>query len=139
MAKKIILCFDGTCNDPEDARQGRYWELEQKDSSITNIFKLHLLLGGEPETGCNVFQGQQSFYYPGVGIYGHKLHQFFNAALALPNQDVGQIIRNAGRDLADVYGEGDQVSGFGFSRGAAIARRFAAVVNETVRRYRYPA
>ncbi len=136
MSKKIILCFDGTCNDPERAKQGRDWKLELKDSSITNIFKLHLLLGGEPEAGRNVFEGQQSFYYPGVGTYGHKLHQIFNAALALPNQDVGHIIRNAARDLAEAFSEGDQVFVFGFSRGAAIARRFAAVVNEIVRRYR---
>jgi len=136
MSKKIILCFDGTCNDPEDARQGRDWKLELKDSSITNIFKLHLLLGGEPETNRNIFDGQQSFYYPGVGTYGHKLHQLFNAAFALPRQDVGHIIRNAAHDLAEVFEAGDQVFIFGFSRGAAIARRFAAVVNEIVRRYR---
>ncbi len=136
MSKKIVLCFDGTCNDPEDAKQGRNLKFELKDSSITNIFKLHLLLGGEPERGKHAFKDQLCFYYPGVGTYGHKLHQLFNAALALPNQDVGHIIRNAAKDLSESYNDGDEVFLFGFSRGAAIARRFAAVVNENVRRYR---
>ena len=136
MAGKIIICFDGTCNDPKDAKQGRNLKLELKDSSITNIFKLHLLLGGEPEVGKSRFSGQKNFYYPGVGTYGHKLHQIFNAALAPPRQDVGHIIRNAAKDLAAAYNQDDEVFIFGFSRGAAIARRFAAVINENVRKFR---
>ena len=38
--KSIILNFDGTCNDPEDA--GDFFE----DSSISNILKLHAFFGG---------------------------------------------------------------------------------------------
>ncbi len=38
--KNIILNFDGTCNDPEDA--GDFFE----DSSISNILKLNAFFGG---------------------------------------------------------------------------------------------
>ncbi len=40
MPKKIILCFDGTCNDPKDAKQKKNIKMELKDGSVTNIFDL---------------------------------------------------------------------------------------------------
>ncbi|MDD9302196.1 MAG: DUF2235 domain-containing protein [Desulfobacter sp.] len=98
--KKIILCFDGTCNDPSDARQKKNLKMEIKDNSVSNIFKLHLLLGGGVTKGEARVAGQKSFYYSGVGTYGNKLLQWFNAGLALPNMDVGHIIRTAAKDLA---------------------------------------
>ena len=47
--KKMIFCFDGTCNEPEDS--GGFME----DSSISNILKLHALFGGKlnPLNGKN--------------------------------------------------------------------------------------
>ncbi|MCG8642471.1 MAG: DUF2235 domain-containing protein [Desulfobacterales bacterium] len=131
--KKIILCFDGTCNDPNDAKKKKNIKLELKDASISNIFKLHLLLGGGVSKGEEHIKGQKSFYYSGVGTYGNKLLQWFNAGLALPNMDVGRIIKKASVDLAKNYQKDDEVFIFGFSRGAAIARRFAATMNKHVR------
>ncbi|MCP4341921.1 MAG: DUF2235 domain-containing protein [Desulfobulbaceae bacterium] len=130
MPKKIIICFDGTCNDPSDARQKRNLKRELKDASVSNIFKLHLLLGGGLTKGEQAIDGQKSFYYSGVGTYGNKLLQWFNAALAPQNKDVKTIINKAVEDLNNGYMNGDQVFVFGFSRGAAIARRFAAVIND---------
>ncbi|MCG8552307.1 MAG: DUF2235 domain-containing protein [Desulfobacterales bacterium] len=131
---KIILCFDGTSNDPKDAKQKRNLKMELKDASVSNIFKLHLLLGGELRKGKDAFfPEQKSFYYSGVGTYGSKFVQWFNAALALPNMDVAKIINKAVDDLSKIYKNGDEVFVFGFSRGAAIARRFAAVVDEKIK------
>jgi hypothetical protein len=131
MAKNLIFCFDGTGNEPGDAEQRRRWlglgALE--DDSVTNVFKLHLLLGGDLRDGAAV-PAQRSFYYSGVGTYGRTLRRIFNAALAPANADVGSIIREAREDLKAHYQAGDQVLLFGFSRGAAIARRFAAVIND---------
>ena len=42
MSRLIVFNFDGTGNEPEDAKQYD----EQKDSSISNILKLHFLMGG---------------------------------------------------------------------------------------------
>ena len=39
--KKLIFCFDGTCNDPADA--GDFFE----DASVSNIVKLHAFFGGK--------------------------------------------------------------------------------------------
>ena len=131
MAKKIILCFDGTCNEPEDAEQDpRWWRLgEPEDDSITNVCKLHLLFGGNlQDNRPGPFGDQLSFYYPGVGTYGGRFKRVFNTLLAPERKDVGRIIRDALKDLEAVYAPGDQLFLFGFSRGSAIARRFAAVV-----------
>ena len=53
MPKKIVLCFDGTSNQPSDAVQGRTKSGGIEDDGITNVLKLHLLLGGgltEPDS-----------------------------------------------------------------------------------------
>ena len=131
MAKNIVLCFDGTCNEPQDAEQKTPWYKfgEPEDNSVTNIFKLHLLFGGDLADG-HYFSDQISLYYPGVGTYGNKVKQVFNAALAPEGKDVGKIIRDGMKDLKALHKAGDRVFIFGFSRGAAIARRFAAVLPE---------
>lgn len=127
MSKNIILCFDGTSNQPEDADQDTLFGV--KDDSITNIFKLHLLFGGDLSHG-RAAPDQLSLYYSGVGTYGGRLKRIYNALFAPENKDVGRIIRAAAADLSEHYENGDQVFLFGFSRGAAIARRFAAVVKQ---------
>ncbi|MBF0187523.1 MAG: DUF2235 domain-containing protein [Magnetococcales bacterium] len=129
MGKNIIICFDGTGNEPKDAEQCNS-EGECKDDSISNIAKLHLLLGGD-FVGGNLNASQQvSLYYNGVGTYGGPLRRFLNQALAFAWADVGRIIRKACKDINAIYEEGDTVFVFGFSRGAAIARRFATVIKE---------
>ena len=47
MTKSLIFCFDGTSNDPSDARQESHLAGSIDDSSITNVLKLHLLFGGD--------------------------------------------------------------------------------------------
>ncbi len=129
MPKKIMLCFDGTNNHPRNAEQEREWfgRNQIEDSGITNVLKLHLIFGGDLDNKP-ASASQHSFYYPGVGTYGSKFRQIFNAGLALENLDVGRIINKAGDDLRSVYKTGDQIFVFGFSRGAAIARKFSSVI-----------
>lgn len=128
--KNIILCFDGTSNDAEDAEQDKDWLGNLADSNITNVLKLHLLFGGDLQNN-NAFPGQMSFYYSGVGTYGSWFDKLRNMAFAPPDEDVGDIIKKAIRDLYNHYEETDEVFLFGFSRGAAIARRFASVLADT--------
>ncbi len=132
--KKIMICFDGTCNHPSDAQQEREWfglgDIE--DNGITNILKLHVMFGGDLANTQGKVKGQHSFYYSGVGTYGNKVQKIFNAGFAPDNLDVRRIIKTAGSDLKDNYKKGDEIYIFGFSRGAAIARRFAAVVRKYI-------
>lgn len=129
--KKMIFCFDGTCNDPEDS--GDFFE----DSSISNILKLHAFLGGKlnPLNGQNDKNiGQRSFYYSGVGTRGSWLKQKFNAMFAPPYGDMEDILEEANKDLSSQgYQDGDEIYIFGFSRGAAIARMFAANIGVKVK------
>ncbi|WP_159818935.1 phospholipase effector Tle1 domain-containing protein [Colwellia sp. 20A7] len=121
--KKLIFCFDGTCNSPQDADD--FFE----DSSISNILKLHAFFGGKLNNftteNPNVIN-QQSFYYSGVGTRGSWLKRKFNAMFAPAYGDMDDIIDEARSDLTTHFSEGDSIYVFGFSRGAAIARMFAA-------------
>ncbi len=132
--EKLILCFDGTGNEPSDSETDRrlFGLLGTEDNSISNICKLHLLFGGDLKNGQSI-AGQKSFYYSGVGTYGGALRRVFNKALAPENKDVGRIIRAAVEDLAQWEQDNPNTEYelfiFGFSRGAAIARRFAAVLH----------
>lgn len=100
------------------------------------MLKLHLLLGGDLSQG-NCFGDQLSFYYPGVGTYGNWFEKLRNSFSAPPHEDVGDIIKQALRDLYQNYRPGDKLFVFGFSRGAAIARRFAAVLNDIYAAYNW--
>lgn len=121
--KKLIFCFDGTSNDPSDA--GDFFS----DSSISNVLKLHAFFGGSlhPLNAANAkVKGQRSFYYSGVGTRGGWLRKALNSAFAPADSDIEEIIDEAKKDLKKHYREGDEIYIFGFSRGAAIARMFAA-------------
>ncbi len=121
--KKLIFCFDGTCNEPDDV--GDYLD----DISISNILKLHIFLGGKltPHNGkSELIPNQHSFYYSGIGNRGNWLIRTINAAFAPAYGEMDDIITEAHNDLAQHYSPGDEVYIFGFSRGAAIARMFAA-------------
>lgn len=121
--KKLIFCFDGTCNSPQDSDD--FFE----DSSISNVLKLHAFFGGKlnPMNSANErLINQHSFYYSGVGTRGNWLKRKFNAMFAPPYGDMDDIIEEASSDLDNNFSEGDEIYIFGFSRGAAIARMFAA-------------
>lgn len=131
MAKRIFICFDGTSNHPRNAKQEREWfgSGEIKDNGITNVLKLHAMLGGnlmnEP-SHLPGMAGQHSLYYSGVGTYGSKIQRMFNAGFASSNQDIRTIMYLASEDLKKTYEDGDKLIVIGFSRGAAIARKFAS-------------
>ncbi len=127
--KKLIFCFDGTCNTPEDSND--YFE----DSSISNVLKLHAFLGGKltPLNAENSnTPNQHSFYYSGVGTRGNWLKRKFNALFAPPYGDMDDILEEANQDLSKHFQPGDKIYIFGFSRGAAIARMFAAHLEHEV-------
>ncbi|KPM83003.1 T6SS phospholipase effector Tle1-like catalytic domain-containing protein [Pseudoalteromonas lipolytica] len=124
-AKTLIFNFDGTGSEPRDAEQFSAAHFKE-DASISNILKLHLLFGGalnsEPATP---FPAQLSFYYQGIGTQGSRFRRLFNQALAPRGDDVASILNRAMGDFKSYYNVGDKILLTGFSRGAALARRFA--------------
>lgn len=138
MPKILFFNFDGTDNEPADAMQKKNFLGTTEDNSITNILKFHLLLGGnlQKKTGNTLLDnGSRSFYYNGIGTYGNYFERKFNAGLANEHTDVSTILRLAKKDFKKHFNDPDNYDFIvvtGFSRGAALARRFASIINELV-------
>lgn len=124
----LFFHFDGTDNEPADAFS--------TDESISNVLKSHLLLGGcigeEAQSGqVQRDSSWRSFYYPGIGTYGSSLERWLNAGFAFEGADVAQILRRALIDFQCHFHSSIKcIVLIGFSRGAALARRFATLINE---------
>ena len=137
----LVFSFDGTGKEPADAEGFR------QDESISNILKLHVLLGGgiDPQPPRETPGGgrQTAFYYNGIGtrqdgatvpLLGRLYsagRRVVNLALAPTFSDAQQILDEAAADLAAVYEPGDRLVLLGFSRGAALARKFATQILES--------
>ena len=139
--KTIVFCFDGTGNEPSDA--GKY----SADESISNVLKLHVLLGGgmkvdHSSTKTPAGDEQKTFYFNGIGTRGgldaipligtflSKGKNFINAVSAPSWGDARRILKEARQDFEKRagYKSGDRLVIFGFSRGAALARKFASIL-----------
>ena len=141
----LVFSFDGTGNEP--ARADGF----KQDESISNILKLHILLGGgvepQPPVPTQSGRSQTGYYYNGIGtrqdggnipLLGRLYsagRRMVNLALAPTSSDVQQILAEAEADLAEAYRPGDRIVVFGFSRGAALARKFVtkALEADTIR------
>ncbi|NOX34179.1 MAG: DUF2235 domain-containing protein [Deltaproteobacteria bacterium] len=136
MPKLLIFNFDGTDNEPQDAVQDVKKGGGIEDESITNILKFHLLIGGDLKKDNTALEnGSRCFYYNGVGTYGNFFERKINAGLAPDQWDVARIINHAMADFKTYYedqGGFEKIVVTGFSRGAAIARRFASLINDKV-------
>jgi pimeloyl-ACP methyl ester carboxylesterase len=138
MKKILFFNFDGTDNEPADAMQDRRMNGRIEDDSITNVLKFHLLLGGnlKDDNGeTDLPGGSKTFYYNGIGTYGNFFQRKFNAGLAKESRDVAKILNMARDDFKAHFSDDiNAVIVIGFSRGAALARRFAAIINSAVNR-----
>jgi hypothetical protein len=137
VSKLLIFNFDGTSNEAEDAEQTFDKIAAVNDENITNILKFHLLCGGdlkqqEKGSSSGLTGGQKCFYYSGVGTYGNFFQRLYNSGLSKEKFDVAKILWMAKQDFAEYYQPGDRVLVTGFSRGAALARRFASIINDRV-------
>ncbi|MEJ2201065.1 MAG: DUF2235 domain-containing protein, partial [Desulfuromonadaceae bacterium] len=118
MSKRIIICCDGTWNEPENEKEGR--------QIPTNVLKLvRAIEPKEAESGSD----QVVYYLRGVG----------SGAFGLPDRYLGggtglgisRNIQDAYRFLANNYVEGDEIFCFGFSRGAYTVRCLSGMLEAT--------
>lgn len=138
MPRLLIFNFDGTSNEPSDAAQDVDYKGAKEDDNITNILKFHLMLGGDllkKENAADYTSkwdttDQRVFYYHGVGTYGSRLKRLYNTVIADEKADVKSILIKAMQDFKESYEIGDKLLITGFSRGAALARRFAALIEK---------
>ena len=100
MGKNLVVCCDGTWNDPD--------ELRGDVAEPTNVAKLALALAQNVDPSADG-QAQHVHYVPGVGI--------------------SENIRDGYRFLIENYSPGDLVFLFGFSRGAYTARSLGGLIH----------
>lgn len=138
--RTLVFSFDGTGNEPSDAKNFK------EDESLSNVLKLHVLMGGGLETDKTQTEtpkgeSQKTYYFNGIGtredgetlplvggiISGMK--KVINSALAPSWGDARRILNEAARDLnKEQPTQKDRIVVFGFSRGAALARKFASML-----------
>ena len=134
--KTLVFSFDGTGNEPSQANEFK------QDESITNVLKLHVMMGGCMEAGKNGTKtaggnAQKTYYYNGIGtrdggfavpLVG-RVRSWINMAMAPTFGDARRILNEAREDFeASRYRKGDKVVVFGFSRRAALARKFVSEI-----------
>ena len=130
-SKNIVMCLDGTWNQPGARDFGLLAE--------TNVYKLFTALKGKRTRArtnarqCKEYLDHQQrvrqigFYYHGVGnsVENSQIGQGLGGAFGM---GADAIVERAYLDVVRVYRPGDRIFIFGFSRGAAIARLLANVV-----------
>lgn len=105
--KRIVVCSDGTWNDPEDEHP-------------TNVLRLARAI--RPRAEQNV--QQVVFYDWGVGSYYAKTRGGVSGLGIMKN------IQDGYRFIVQNYAPGDEIFLFGYSRGAYTARAIAGMLNK---------
>ena len=115
MGKNLVVCCDGTWNDPD--------ELRGDVAEPTNVAKLALALAQNVDPSADG-QAQHVHYVPGVGTApgDHLLGGAFGVGIS-------ENIRDGYRFLIENYSPGDLVFLFGFSRGAYTARSLGGLIH----------
>ncbi|WP_022850001.1 DUF2235 domain-containing protein [Limisalsivibrio acetivorans] len=110
--KSLVICYDGTWNDPEMNKDGV--------SSTTNVYKISNLVADRDSDGNE----QKVYYHPGVGTEG-----FIDSLLGgMMGKGIEDKICSGYHWLAMNYEEGDRIYIFGFSRGAFTARSLGGLL-----------
>lgn len=113
MAKRIIVCCDGTWNSPDETERGI--------PTPTNVARLAEAISAQDAAGLR----QQVYYDTGVGTAGGKLRRIFEGGTG---SGLSTNVRQAYRYLIQHYEPGDQLFLLGFSRGAFTVRSLAGLI-----------
>ena len=113
MAKRIVLCFDGTWNTPDEGDA-------DKISSETNVVRFHRsVVQGVAPDGVE----QRSHYYKGVGT--NWFERLTGGGFGV---GVSRTMMQGYRDLSLEHADGDRIFVVGFSRGAYTARALVGMI-----------
>lgn len=108
MAKKIIICADGTWNSSHGV--GAF-------ANDTNVRKLFCALADTPD--------QMRYYDSGVGTDGTPIDHLVGGAMG---DGLFEKVQDGYEFLAYVWDPGDEIYIFGFSRGAYTARSLGGMI-----------
>jgi uncharacterized protein (DUF2235 family) len=111
MAKRLVLCCDGTWNRPDETREGI--------PAPTNVAKIEMAVARQDGPGTQ----QLVHYEEGVGT--QRFERIRGGAFGY---GLTRNILNCYRWLVENYEPGDELFFFGFSRGAYTARSTVGLV-----------
>jgi uncharacterized protein (DUF2235 family) len=114
MAKRLIVCCDGTWNRPDQIEGGL--------AAPTNVAKIALAVLRDGQDGVP----QLLHYHPGVGT--RRWERLRGGAFGF---GISRNVRECYRFLVANYEPGDELYLFGFSRGAFTARSLAGLVRNS--------
>jgi uncharacterized protein (DUF2235 family) len=113
--KRLIVCADGTWNDPDEVdKDGR--------PGPTNVTKIARVIAPRSAAGID----QVVLYHDGVGTRGAVDH-FTGGAFG---EGIERNIRDLYRFVVYNWAEGDEIYFFGFSRGAFTVRSLAGFMKK---------
>ncbi|NND00599.1 MAG: DUF2235 domain-containing protein [Gammaproteobacteria bacterium] len=129
-AKKIVVCLDGTWNNPATKKETSEWK--DKVYKPTNVVKTCRSVIGTPRAGAS----QITYYDIGVGGL-RKYSGGWNTTHRIVDNVFGGArgagyegnVEDAYRFLLQNYNSGDEIYIFGFSRGAATARTLTQYID----------
>src|SRR6185369_2581666 len=113
MAKRIIICCDGTWNTPDE-----------RDDGVpvpTNVVRIYNAVAERDKNGVV----QAKYYHPGVGTGGSWWDKAIGGGTG---RGLDRNIMSAYRELCDQYEPGADIFLFGFSRGAYTVRSLGGLV-----------
>lgn len=113
MNKRLVICGDGTWNNPEQTDQGV--------PSPSNVIKLASAVSPFDRNGIP----QMVCYHSGVGERGGLIDYWTGGALGA---GISRNIRDLYLFLVLNYSPGDEIFLFGFSRGAYTVRSLAGLI-----------
>lgn len=109
MTKRLVVCFDGTWNSPD---QGEY---------LTNVIKIMRAIRSADDTGAS----QIVFYDSGIGTDAGRVSRVIAGTFG---RGLDQNVKDGYRFLAHNWQPGDEIYLFGFSRGAFTARSLCGLL-----------
>ncbi len=113
MARRIVVCADGTWNEPDQTDRDR--------SAPSNVVKIARAVRPVAADGSS----QTVFYGSGVGTGAGLWDHVTGGAFG---KGISKHIVDAYRFLVDNHAEGDELFFFGFSRGAYTVRSLAGLI-----------
>ena len=116
MPKRVIICCDGTWNQPDQRAAGA--------PCPTNVVKFAALV---PQTGADGV-AQRLLYHRGIGSGGSRWQRLIDGATG---HGITRSLTDCYRWLVRTYEPGDELFFFGFSRGAYTARSLAGFVRNS--------
>lgn len=122
MPKKLVVCFDGTWNRPDDSSDGK-----DSNTNVERLFKAVVGTDAREYPGTALPAGSTlKWYDSGVGTkwYEHLRGGAFGYGLSLN-------IRQGYKFLIDNYEPSDEIYVYGFSRGAYTARSMVGLIRNS--------